>query len=612
METEFSWQFLPNWNNAPIGPKDRGIEHYTGGRLGSLVRETIQNSLDAQAHPGETPAKVDFQLEELEVASFNGSQLTTALQASIAQLKSKDDAYRKMFRKAVGELSRETIPALVITDSGTTGVVENDEDDNPWAALIKGTGESNKTGNNSGGSYGIGKAAAYSVTNLRTVLYTTAFNSGGKLESRFIGKAILSGHKDPGGNPVTSEGFFGDGFSGLSNGDIPVSYRLGKPGLSLRIPGYKAIKSWQDDVIRFAIANFFHAIIKGELEVTVGEKTVTAETLDSFSTLLNSKEKFLLDTSRKQCGGQADATGYIDGIGTVNLYITLHEQLEEYIHEVALVRDAGMMITKIRGKLGPANFNIPGHWNRFTAIVECISDPEGKSAVRDAESPKHDELDLDRIPNEEDRAPARKALRDLGQWIREEIRKYAEPASNLEPVNATEAAAMLPIPQGNTDPNQKYLPNGDSISTPVQRGTSTPTRNVVPGPPKRRKGKPRKPPGGQNPPIHQPLVPLAAFSRAKFRLGGRHDTHGLTIEIPPFNRRIDNVQIQAVTEHGGDIALKITHAWRNGKPLKISNQKITAIAPDAKNPVILEVNLQEPVNGRRFRLHNAKDRKQSE
>ena len=608
MQSNFSWQFLPNWNNAPIGPRDRGIEHYTGRRVDSLVRETIQNSLDVQANPGKSPAKVTFRLEDMDVASFAGSQLAAAIQACVAELKPKDEAYRKMFQRAVERLSMETIPTLVVTDSGTTGV--SDEGDNPWAALTKGAGESVKAGNNAGGSYGIGKAAAYSVTDLRTVLYATAFESGGNLESRFLGKAILSGHQDPSGNKVTSEGYLGaPKFASLSNGDIPFQYRLSEPGLCLRIPGYDAPKNWQDEVIEVAIGNFFHAIIKGELEVVVDGQVVNSVTLENFSKLITPKEKYLLDTSRKRDKGPADATHQIDGVGEVNLWITLHDALEENVHEVALVRDAGMMITSSRTKLGPARFSIPGHWHRFTAIVECLSDPQG-SAVRDAESPKHDELALDRIPNAEDRDSARKSLRSLGEWIREEIRKFAEPPSNMEPVNATEAAQMLPIRENARDLNQKPRPDGDSISTPVQRGTISPTRSVTPGKPK--PGKPHNPPKGPRPATPQPIAQMDALSRAKFRLGGKHSTHGLTIQIPPFTRRINSVQIQAVTEHGGDIALKVTQAWRNGKPLKTRNHKIIAILPDGKNPVTLEVNLQEPVEGRRFRLHNSKERKQDE
>lgn len=610
MPISITWQFPRNLTNAPIGPRDRGIEHYTGNRLDSLVRETIQNSLDAQDKKLQAPVKVDFQITEMDTDLFNAPELATAIKASIAGLKSKDEAYIKMFCKAVTQLGNDTIPALVITDSNTTGVHDNKNDEAcPWAALTRGSGESNKQGNNASGTKGIGKAAAHIATDLRTVLYTTTFKSNGHLESRFIGKSILSGHKNPQGEKVTSEGFLsGPQFASICNEDIPAAYHLGKPGLCLRIPGYRPPKDWQTQVIKVAVANFFHAIIKGELEITIGEQTVNAQTVNNYRNLLPLKEVHLLETSRKEPVAKTQITG----VGDVNLRITLHDSSVDNVQDVALVRDAGMMITKVRTKLGPAQFSIPSHWRRFTAIAECISDPAGKSAVRDSESSKHDELAVGHIPNEEDRPQVRQALRQLGEWIKEEIRKHAEPASNTEPINATEAAELLPIKKQNNDPNRKPQVNGDNISVPVQRGTVAPTTRVrTPNPPDVdifKPDKPRKPPKGTTPPAPQTVAQRDALARAKFRAGGRSDAHGLIIQIPPLTKRVDNVQIQAVTEHGNDVLLKISGAWSKGKALKVNKSKITAVMPNGKDPIILEVILLEAVAGRRFRLRTATEK----
>ena len=603
-----TWQFPRNLTNAPIGPRDRGIEHYTGRRFDSLVRETIQNSLDAQNKDAQNPAKVEFQLTELEVAQFNGLELAMAIDASIAGLKPEDEAYRKMFGKAAAQLRQDTIPTLVITDSNTTGVLDDGNDNSPWAALTRGSGESAKQGNNASGSYGIGKAAAYLATDLRTVLYTTAFAVNGHLESRFIGRAILSGHKNPQGEKVTSEGYLGGpDFASLHNGDIPATYRLQQPGLCLLIPGYQAAKDWPERVVKIAIANFFHAIVKGELEVAVADWTISAKTVGGYANLpsVPVRERHLLNTS----GKIPAAKSCIDGIGEVALRITLHDAGDGNIYDVALVRDAGMMITRQRSKMGPAYISIPRHWHRFTAVVECRSDPTGKSAVRDCESPKHDELDIDRIPNDEDRGPALKALRELRDWMKEEIRKQAEPVSNTEPVNATEAAELLPIRELNNNPNRSPRPSGDSISEPVQRGTSAPSNRVLPPPPPPREPKPPRPPRPPMPPREQVIPQSDALAKAKFRIGGKGgDSHGLTVQIPPFAKRISNVQIQAVTEHGSGIAMKIARVWHNGKQLKVSKGgKIAGIAPNGGNPVTLEIYLQEPVAGRRFRIRTARE-----
>ena len=611
MASAITWQFPLNSTNSPIGPRDRGIEQYTGRRLDSLVRETIQNSLDAQEKRGEVPAKIDFQIAELDVTSFNGSQLATAVKASIDGLKPKDEAYRKMFGKAADQLEKKTIPVLTITDSNTTGAYDDGSDDCPWAALTRGSGESAKQGKDASGSYGIGKAAAFTATELRTVLYTSTFAVNNHLESRFIGRTILSGHKNPQGKKVTSEGYFGaPDFASVGNGEIPAPYQLQTQGTRLWIPGYRAPSSWRDQVIKIAIANFFHAIVKGELEISVGAHAVDGTSVGDYASMLSIREKFLLDIA----GREPDEQGHIEGIGDVALRITLHHDAVENVHDVALVRDAGMMITRERSKMGPARFAVPPHWNRFTAIVECLSDPDPDmmSAVRDCESPKHDELDVDRIPNDEDRGPARSALRELGSWMREKIRQHAEPPSNTEPVNAAEAAEFLPIRGSDNNPNQNPQVRGDSISQPVQRGTSAATRRPPvpdpdpnPDPSPDPEPQPHKPPKPPTPPRPQALVQRDALARAKFRAGGRHSTHGLTIQIPPFNKRINNVQIQAVTEHGNDVAMKLAGVWSNGKTLKIAKGKITTVPSNGKDPVNLEVNLQEPVAGRRFRLRVA-------
>ena len=189
---------------------------------------------------------------------------------------------------------------------------------------------------------------------------------------------------------VTSDGYLGGPtFTSLNNGEIPAPFQLGTQGTCLWIPGYKRPSNWQDQVIKIAIANFFQAIVKGELEVTVAEQTVGATNVGDYANLLSIREKHLLKTA----GEEAVAKAQIEGIGNVSLRITLHEDSSENAHDIALVRDAGMMITRERSKMGPARFTVPAHWNRFTAIVECLSDPnpDVMSAVRDCESPKHDE-----------------------------------------------------------------------------------------------------------------------------------------------------------------------------------------------------------------------------
>ncbi len=256
--------------------------------------------------------------------------------------------------------------------------------------------------------------------------------------------------------------------------------------------------------------------------------------------------------------------------------------------------------------MGPAQVSIPSHWTPFTAIVDCRSDEEEKSFIRRSENPNHNELSVDHISDRETRSRARKALRELSVWVKEEIRKQAEPANGSEPVNAGEASRFLPITPTNPS-DYGYKPGNGEISQPVQRSTGgAATRRNQPPPSPNPRPTPR--PSPPKPPKPRPIPKPDPLAQAKFRAGGRHSTHGLIIEIPPFDQTIDNVHIDAVSEHGNDIPMKITGVWRNNRQLPTGRGKIRSLSPSKEKPVTLELTLQEPVAGRRFRLKDSNPR----
>ena len=98
------------------GPAHPGIEHYTGARTGAMVRECLQNSLDA--HAGGM-VSVEIELNNLPVADFAGGGLAAHMrQAAASELAGDHSA---QFTEAASLLDGETVPALVVKDSGTTG-----------------------------------------------------------------------------------------------------------------------------------------------------------------------------------------------------------------------------------------------------------------------------------------------------------------------------------------------------------------------------------------------------------------------------------------------------------------------------------------------------------
>lgn len=63
------WRFVSNQNSTIVGINDAGIETFSADIQRSLIREVIQNSLDATL-PNNEPVKVEFQAFSIDQAAF--------------------------------------------------------------------------------------------------------------------------------------------------------------------------------------------------------------------------------------------------------------------------------------------------------------------------------------------------------------------------------------------------------------------------------------------------------------------------------------------------------------------------------------------------------------
>ena len=163
------------------GPNNAGISAFTSDRAGSLVRELLQNSMDARADASK-PVNVSFRLENLSADGLDLDGLRWSLEAAI-ESEDNDERHQKQFRRGLRVLKdaiqNRAIPALTITDSNTTGAPDANGRKDKWHSLTKSQGKSEKDAKDAGGSFGIGKHATFAATDLRTVLYSTAYITRG-------------------------------------------------------------------------------------------------------------------------------------------------------------------------------------------------------------------------------------------------------------------------------------------------------------------------------------------------------------------------------------------------------------------------------------------------
>ncbi len=619
MSGKLTWQFQNNEADEIEGPNDPGITHFIGNREESLVREAIQNSLDARDNPA-LPVKVAFEPRTIPTADFGASELSLRLKAAADSTHNDDDEYIKQFTRGARLLNRTgngSVDCLRIIDSNTLGATDEPrKNDAPskWQALTKGAGSNAKDQRDAAGSFGLGKFAAFAVSDLRTVLYSVAYLSDGALARRFQGKTILVSHEQ-GGKPYRKTGYFGeDGFLPAKNVDIPRPFMLNEPGTALYIPGY----TLQGERHIFAvIKHFFHAVVQSKLEVVVGSKLVKSSNIEEFANRQDGKTLNFIKVSRLEPYAKQD----IPEIGEVTIRIQVHEDAPGK-RELALVRDAGMMITDRRGDMNLSGLShIPRHWKGFTAIIECLSKGE-QSLLRDAESPRHNSISTDYITDPERQKAAAERLEVLGQWCRDRIAALVEPQLS-DADNVGEVAKYLPLEDdGDQEQDANISQRGKypvittqpyqsvrAPSRPRLRGSGPKSRAVVLGngkaePEGNQDDIPRNPtprPPGPVRPRTVANVP-AAFGNLRFRPSGGDSTHSVVVFFNNPKQPLENVQLMAIGEDGAEVQIGLREAKMNGQDLPVNQDSIQRIDGGDASRISVEFVTREPIINKTFNL----------
>ena len=164
------WRFASNNKGIVDGFNDPSIETFSADSISSMVREVIQNSVDQQVDESR-PVVVDFDFFQVTQDEIpGGRQLGDIFDCCIEA--SQGDRVATDFFEQAKKLMKGKIDVLRISDHNTTGLVgaETNNSKTPWHQLVKGRGSSNKN-INSGGSFGIGKAAPLACSYFHTVVY---------------------------------------------------------------------------------------------------------------------------------------------------------------------------------------------------------------------------------------------------------------------------------------------------------------------------------------------------------------------------------------------------------------------------------------------------------
>ena len=443
------WSFASNNGGIIDGFNNGAIDSFAGNRLSSVVREIIQNSLDAQKNKSE-PVRLSFNLAEISKDDFDGfQQIEPHLIKSYAMAKSQSLSHViDYFKTALGAVrSKSKVQILCVHDYNTTGITGDlDKAYGPYAALIKGTGMSQKPGAGSLGSFGHGSKAPFSYSKIRSIFYyTKIINKKNNPEERFQGKSILQTHESPYEKGVYTQGtgFYGikENQRPLINSDIPywaksLRENITKDtGTSIFIPFTQYTSDLFPETRITIIANFFFAIRTGALEVTVDDKLINKDNVEDWyydckSSLATEQDE--IDVNHVQNCFKSIATvitpdfsGKLDisGFGEIQWFLRIEDELEK---KVGIARSSGMLITRRAPRL-----EIFRNVKPFDMFV-CVTDKEGSNTLKRLENPTHDNFEFDRITSVTERAEIESKYNRFKKEIRDLINTYAVIEADVE------------------------------------------------------------------------------------------------------------------------------------------------------------------------------------
>src|SRR5699024_4683563 len=155
--------------------------------------------------------------------------------------------------------SATEIDLLHVIDEGTTGLIGPCEPGTPYHALIKAKGVSKKGDDTSGGSFGIGKNAAYAVSALRSVFYSAVYeDSSGNNQFLAQAKAILVSHSKGPGQEHSATGYWGEAenyMPATNVSGLPEWLQRTEPGTTVTALGFLSEEQWDWRIAESLVRN---------------------------------------------------------------------------------------------------------------------------------------------------------------------------------------------------------------------------------------------------------------------------------------------------------------------------------------------------------------------
>lgn len=255
----------------------------------SVVRELIQNSIDAK-----TGKCVEINIDVVGIERNKIPGIDELIRRiKLCKANANVDAIRE-YESALNLLNKPKVYCLKVSDRNTTGVnADCDEKGNSqYRALVYDEGNSFGKGQGSAGSHGVGKRAAFILSECNTVFYATKYmNNKGQDVSLAEGKYMLSTWYDN-GQKMCGDGWYGvlDEYEHIKPIDNEIKYGIdeffyrkddyGTDVIAVAIDYESKEAQYKELYINSVLENFYVGIIDKKIKITVFGELIDDETID--------------------------------------------------------------------------------------------------------------------------------------------------------------------------------------------------------------------------------------------------------------------------------------------------------------------------------------------
>lgn len=421
-EKNCRWNFAEQLGGREDGPNSAMAQNFKQYPYASLIRESVQNSLDA-VYDGTKPVLVEFSFKSINGIEFPSFfTLKDHIKGCLVYYhdnKNAEKQFRPMLNYFSDSRSSQQIGFIKVSDYNTRGMAYvKDDTRSPFYAFVKAAGVTVKDNADSGGSFGFGKAAYYIISPINTVLVSTRTYDN---KSFFEGASALCTHTHQ-GKKYVAVGYYDD-----QNGnpienidDIPVPFRRAESGTDVYIMGFdtKKAKDAKQEMIKATLQNFWLAIYDGKLEICIDGETINSANITD---LMHSQYESTKDDSRNN-SRHYNPRPFFDAValaGTAKKYHAFEEvipllgKVKFFVYtdkdaddKISYMRKPKMLVEK---RKNGTNYGFYG-----TFVCE---DRDGNEILQSMENPAHDEWRPANAETTEERSLARQAQEEMKNFI---------------------------------------------------------------------------------------------------------------------------------------------------------------------------------------------------